>query len=392
VPPAAAARPAPPDRPFGGRDGVVYPVRGDESDGRAVAILPSGRIVAAGYTRERAGEGFVAVRLSPRGRVERRRIVRFPEAPYAGAVDLVLTRGGRLLLAGVARDELGVGRVAVARLRPTMAPDPAFGVAGRALGPPVHHTLDVRAMALDRVGRIVVASTVGYPTRMLVTRFLPDGSPDGSFGTAGTWTRRGAAARALATTRRGEVLVAGRAPRRRGRRSGFVLARLSARGVLRSFDVRRLGRGTGTMSPVAVLARRDGSAWVAGAMSKRRGRRTVLLRYGRRGRLRTVRRLGLPPNGFIPVGLVRRRDGRLLLGGMGTDRARWTFYGLTRNGRRDPRYAELTSRPIASFGEAVLHDFATRGRRIVAVGTDEEDQRIDFNSYLIATALRITRR
>jgi uncharacterized delta-60 repeat protein len=357
-------------------------------------ILPSGRIVAAGYTRERAGEGFVAVRLSRRGRVERRRIVRFPEAPYAGATDLALTRGGRLLLAGVARDELGIGRVALAALRPTLEPDTGFGVAGRALGPPVHHTLDVKAMALDRAGRIVVASTIGYPTRMHVARFLADGSPDGRFGTAGIWiSPRGTAARALATTRRGEVLVAGRAARRRGRRSAFVLARLSARGSLRSLDVRRLGRGVGSTSPVTVLARRDGSAWAAGSVLERRGRRSqVLLRYGRGGRLRAVRRLARPRSGFVPVALVRRPGGRLLLGGLTSDWERWRFYGLTRGGRSDPRVGELTSGLIASFGIAVLHDFAVRGRRIVAVGTDEEDQRIDFNSYLIVTALRITRR
>ena len=395
-PASASARPAPPDRPFGGRDGVVHPVPGLESAGNAVAVLRSGRIVAAGSSRRRAGESFVIVRLGRRGRLERRRYVRFPQAPYSGAVDLALTRGGRILVAGLARDELGVGRIALAALRPSLRPDPRFGTAGRALGPPVDDTLGVEAMAVDRAGGILVLSTGGDEDRVRVTRFLANGSLDPRFGTGGSWTSaQRASARAISVARDGEILVAGRPGRTGVVRPAFLFARLSPRGVQRSVDVRRLGRGVAGTGPAAIVARRDGSAWVAGTLSESRGRsRPVLLRYGRSGRLDRrfgrggVRRLGRRKGRFTMAGMIRRPGGRLLIGGQRRSDA-FTFSGLTRGGRLDPRVGEQTRSGLAQYAQPFLRDFATRGRRIVAVGTDEDDQRIDFYTYFMVAAIRI---
>ena len=397
VPASAFARPAPPDRPFGGRDGIVHPVPGFESTGNAVAVLPSGRIVAAGGTRRRAGESFAIVRLDRRGKVERRRYVRFPEAPYSAAADLALTRGGRILVAGLARDEDGDGRVALAALRPSLRPDPRFGTGGRALGPPLDGTLGVDAMAVDRAGRILVLATSGaWGDGIEVTRFLADGSLDRGFGAGGTWTsRRRGGGRAIAVGRDGEILVAGKPVPGGARRPAFLFARLSPGGVARSVDVRRLGRGATGTGPVAIVARGDGSAWVAGTLSEKRGRsRPVLLRYGRGGRLDRrfgrggMRRLGRRKGSFTTAGMTRRPGGRLLIGGKRRYDA-WTFYGLTRAGRFDPRVGEQTRGGLGFNAVPVLRDFTTRGRRIVAVGTDEDDQRIDFFTYFMVTAIRI---
>jgi uncharacterized delta-60 repeat protein len=396
VPAAASARPAPPDRPFGGARGLVYPVPGDETSGEAVAILGSGRIVAAGSSVRRGGQSFAVVRLSRRGGLERRRYVAFPEAPYAAAYDLAVSRG-RILVAGLARDGEGTGRVALAALRPSLRLDPRFGVAGRALGPPVDLNLGVTAMAIDRAGRILVAGTVGISQdHIVVTRFHPDGRIDTRFARDGTFTiRRRSTAPAIAVARNGDVLVAGTPGPHGPPRPNFLLARLTARGAQASLDVRRVGRGIGTSGPVEILPRGDGGADVVGDISERRRQsRPVLLRYRRSGRLdrrfgrRGVRRIGRSQGTSQAVGLARRRDGRLVAAVQGPAYATWSFYGLLRNGRPDPRARESVASRVGRYDGAQLHDFAVRGRRLLGVGRDDIDERIDLSSYFMLGAFR----
>ena len=391
---AAEARPAQLDRGFG-RSGLVYPVGGAESTGHAVAILRTGQIVAAGTTREGAGESFAAVRLSRRGRLERRALVTFPGAPYAAAYDLELTRGGkRIVLAGVARDDTGSVRIALAALTPSLRVDPSFGTEGRVLGPAAGRDFGVTEMAVDRRGRILVSGTRGSD-RIEVTRFTADGVIDPSFGTGGTFASPfRATVRAIAATRAGEVLVAGD-PKPGGRRRPNVLfARLTERGTLASLDVRRVGRGGSATGPAAILPRPDGTAFVAATVSERPGRsRPALLRYGRGGRAdrrfgrNGVRRLGRRRGAVSVIGLARGRGGRMVIGAQ-PGFASWGFYGLTRDGRPDRRFGERVAAQVGRHDGAVLNDFALHGRRIVGVGTDEIDDRIDYASYFVLAAFK----
>lgn len=356
-------------------------------------MLPSGRILGVGGSRRRLAESFAVFRTSPRGRRERTAFVSFPEAPHAMATAVAIGSRGRIVAAGVARDELGEERVAIAALKPSLERDAAFGADGRVLGSEAADSLGVTAVQIDRAGRIVVAGGASYEDRarserVFVSRFLPSGAVDTTFADAGVFTAPGEGAADLAVRRDGSILLAARPVPAGARRPSFLMLRLTEGGRLVSRDARRVGRGSAYAGPAEILLRGDGSALVAGTVSDAKDRfAPALLHYGRDGRLESVRRLAQRRRSFAMVGLERRSDGRLLLGGE-TGYGRWEFRGLTAGGRPDRRFGVHVARNVGSYDVARFADFIVRGRRIVAVGTDEQDERIDYFSYALLAAFK----
>ena len=89
---------------------------------------------------------------------------------------------GRIVVAGFSGTPTASHYVTLARYRPNGSLDPSFGVGGVAVTDLVGTGFSV---AIDRVGRIVIAGTArgaSGSTDFVVARYHSDGSPDGSFG------------------------------------------------------------------------------------------------------------------------------------------------------------------------------------------------------------------
>jgi uncharacterized delta-60 repeat protein len=152
------------------------------------------------------------------------------------AASVALDRLGRIVVAGSASVG-GQSDVLLLRLSRNGALDTSFGAGGHVLvGDP---SIDERAVAIAVMsnGKIVVAGDAGSGNRdFLVRRFRANGSPDPTFGTGGVVTApiTGGDDRveSMALTRAGRVLVVGNSIG--GSASGPVAARYTAAGALDS--------------------------------------------------------------------------------------------------------------------------------------------------------------
>jgi uncharacterized delta-60 repeat protein len=180
---ASAVHALEPDPTFGHR-GIVTEYRLSGVSG--VAVLPDGRILMA-----RSGGSFGLL-----GRYERDGS---PDESFGvgGIIDpplpidtrvrgIALQPDGRIVIGGSTTG----GELLVARLLTDGALDPSFAGAGFVTTAFPGVFANAAAMALLGDGRIVVAGTVGYFTPIpfedyAAARFLPDGSLDASFGSAG---------------------------------------------------------------------------------------------------------------------------------------------------------------------------------------------------------------
>jgi uncharacterized delta-60 repeat protein len=161
-----------------GRRTIRFGTGGNVADG--VAIQPDGRIVIVGHRYAYAPNGAALMeiaRLLPSGRFDRsfgddgRREIDILYSREDAADSVVVQEDGKIVVGGQADD-----RGALVRLRPNGRLDRTFGTRGRVLTKPDGSHFE--ALALQPNGRILGA------TARLV-RYLPDGSPDTSFGEGG---------------------------------------------------------------------------------------------------------------------------------------------------------------------------------------------------------------
>jgi uncharacterized delta-60 repeat protein len=180
--------------PAFGNTGHVIPQYPGHDRGHAIAIQPDQKIVVTGYSNS----SCIVARFLPNGS---------PDLAFGNGGSVTLNFGieqyntegtavqllpdGRILVAGGARAPYyGLG---LARLLPDGQPDPAFGVGGMVNtddGGNDYRLRPARALAVSAVdGRITVAAvrdTVADPDyQCAVLRFLPDGTPDATFGSGG---------------------------------------------------------------------------------------------------------------------------------------------------------------------------------------------------------------
>jgi uncharacterized delta-60 repeat protein len=150
----------------------------------AVVVAPNGKILLGGFSGPEGGNIQVA-RLNANGALDATFGAGGIAAVDFGATEfgeaLARQADGRILVAGRSS---ATGAV-VARLRATGVLDPDFGSGGR-VTLPGGGSVGAVLMQPDRT--IVVAGNASGSATMTVTRLKPDGSLDGTFGSAGTTT------------------------------------------------------------------------------------------------------------------------------------------------------------------------------------------------------------
>jgi len=169
-----------------------------DKDLAAIAVLPNGKILAGGSGLTAAGSKMIVLRLNADGSYDNSFGVSglgqytIENGMNAGLWDMAVQDDGKVILAGTSgssslptHDDLSF---ALARIHADGTPDVTFGTQGmvttRLSGPFGLEILDIAHRVLVQAdGRIYLAGAAG---RVLgLARYLPDGSPDPTFGQNG---------------------------------------------------------------------------------------------------------------------------------------------------------------------------------------------------------------
>ena len=248
---------------------------------------------------------------------------------------LALAADGALLAAGsVAQSAGGDRELALFRYLPGGTLDPSFGTAGRVsttIGPGNDHA---EAIALAPDGRIVVAGVTGNDGDFALARYLVDGALDPSFGRGGTVTTDIAGgsdvAHAVLVQPDGTIVAAGTAQLGSGGANAFALVRYLPNGDLdESFGTG--GIVTTSFGPFdearALVREPDGRLVAAGSSFTGEAFEFALARYGLDGTLDES--FGDGGRVTTPLGtgraLARQSDGKYVVAGEGTSDGAPTF-------------------------------------------------------------------
>lgn len=186
------AAPADPDPGFGTDGFVTTTPGGRQVEIKGMAISPDGRIVVAGSMNSGSGHDFLISRFMPDGSLDPSFgsggiLVADFGSVYDSIEDVTLQPDGRIVAVGSTRIASS-DFVAIARFMPDGSWDASFSGDGRQIASP--GTIDhyASAVALQEDGRIVVAGSSGVPngSDLTLMRFLPDGSRDPGFGNGGS--------------------------------------------------------------------------------------------------------------------------------------------------------------------------------------------------------------
>jgi uncharacterized delta-60 repeat protein len=180
--------------PSFGIDGVAGSgLMGPNYEPRAVALQNDGAILAAFARRASSNplesrQSKIVARFTPAGALDPsfngtgQVDVSLPSYVYDSATSLAVLPGGKILVAGYSQDAKALG---VTRILPSGLPDTTFGTAGRAYAPGVQIADSPYGMAVLSDGRFVTVSGPSYPTypdsMAGITRFVPDGRLDPNF-------------------------------------------------------------------------------------------------------------------------------------------------------------------------------------------------------------------
>jgi len=184
------------DTTFGASGRTMVDVRGTPDQARAIALLPGGKILAAGTSRDPllSRTDITAVRLNADGSLDTTFgtaglfVTDFGGPGSQTAQGAAISATGNIVLAGV-YGSAGPNDFGVLRLTTGGALDPTFGGTGLVTTDFGARSDDGTVLLHELDGKTIVAGTSrnGTPTndRMAVVRYLDDGGLDPSFGAGG---------------------------------------------------------------------------------------------------------------------------------------------------------------------------------------------------------------
>jgi uncharacterized delta-60 repeat protein len=382
--------------------GATGSARGAGTGG--LRLYPGGRILAGGgaglarYHRD----GSLDSTFGSGGRVP---------IPSVAAPVLTIDSSGRIVVAGI---DSGGGSGVVARYKPDGSLDRTFGRNGRAPAFVGGAYDEVKAVAMDATGRIVVAGGVGpansEPPTFAVTRFNASGSRDRTFGNGGDVSNPfgndgpSSVANALAIDSQGRILAAGGTDLFHVSFSttGFALARYNPDGSLdQSFGSG--GKVTTVIGPnseaTGVAIDSQGRILTAGTTGPYPGSGFALARYNPDGTLdQSFGTGGTVTTGF-PGGAATRGNALAIdTSGdavvAGTSGGAFALARYTLQGNLDPSFGSGGGEVTTDVGEG--SDEATAvaidpSRRVIAAGgTGPRKQRLALARYTPTGALDST--
>jgi uncharacterized delta-60 repeat protein len=224
-----------------GENGIRFLDFGGQDVGNALALLPDGRILAAGTK----GGAAVLARLWPDGTTldtggqQTHAIVAgsaYPPGSAESGNALAVQSDGRLLVAGEVRNAAGTRSDAfLSRFLADGQIDASFGASGTSYG--YSGTINsARAIAVQSDGKIIIAGYTagnGLTDDFLIARFHPNGFIDRDFGESGAYrldfAGGGDRGTAMALAPDGKIIVAGIAWN--GTRHVWGVARLTSSGM-----------------------------------------------------------------------------------------------------------------------------------------------------------------
>ncbi len=179
-----------PNPSFGGGGTALTAFEGDDAGAVEIAALPDRRLVVAGWAGTAAATDLALARYRPNGLLDpafgdggRVRLDLSGDSDAVAALE-ILPDGSLLVAATLVRD----GRQAVvARLTPTGELDRTFGDDGIATVPAPGGNDEAFALAVDQLGRILIAGRTSTTTSddLLLARFTGAGEADPTFGNGG---------------------------------------------------------------------------------------------------------------------------------------------------------------------------------------------------------------
>ncbi len=207
------------DKSFNYDGTVTVPVGHGDDEALAVALLPDGRIVAAGYTDSGRDRDIALVRFNPDGSLDSDfGLDGVVVTPVGNSDDeataILVNEDGSLYVAGTAAGTVGHAVVLVSYLEDGNL-DPAFGEQGMALAGVGQDSL-VQGIAVQENGRIVLSGSYseGEDLGLMLVAFDEGGIIDSSFGYDGVAVNTGTVhpvseGYTMTTLEDGSFLVAG---------------------------------------------------------------------------------------------------------------------------------------------------------------------------------------
>ena len=238
------------DPAFGQRGRVTTDFSGASDKASAVVVQSDGKIVAGG--RANSGNGstgydFAIVRYNTDGSTDplfgsNGRVTTDFAQLYDGILALAVQTDSRIIAAGAVAVESSGTAFGLARYLSNGALDPTFGTAGKVSTAFSNRGNIAYAVALQPDGKIVaggqacITSPANTCPDFALARYLPDGSLDTTFGTAGKVTTDlgtyNETIFALAIQPNGKIIAVGHAGSDQDHTSDFVIIRYNADGTL----------------------------------------------------------------------------------------------------------------------------------------------------------------
>ncbi len=389
------------DASFNGT-GIVTTLMGTGDDGgRSVAIMPDGRIVAAGYGNNGSNQDFAIARYNPNGSLDTSfngngRVL----APIGNSDDaataMVIQPDGKIVAAGYSYNGAN-NDFAVARFNSDGQLDITFNGTGIVITP-VRFGDDLAfSIALQPDGKFVVAgqSYNGFDHDFAIVRYNGNGTLDTSFNNTGkVITAFGSAAdvaNAVAIQSDGKIVAAGFSLI--GTSNNFALARYNPDG---SLDTTFNGTGkvttpVGTVNDTAasVAIQADGKIVAAGQSRSAANFDMALVRYNADGTLDTA--FNGTGKVVTPIGaghdiiysIALQSDSKIVAAGVSLDGSNFADFALVRyntNGSPDSSF-NGTGKVITAIGSGddSAHSVAIQAdNKIIVAGQSRTASNNDF--------------